>query len=222
MGLRPAPECSVGEHADTAPRHPSWSRSRASEYAQVGAAGGGRRQPERRVDAHHGERAAEWEVRGMAKPSVRRSFEVDAPLEEAWHRLAEVERWPEWAPHIVSVEVSPPGELGPTSSGAFRIKGAGAQHVPHVGVGAAQQVGVGRGRARGADLVRPPVRGVRSQGDPARVVSRASRAIGVPRSADLRQGLRTERRPRDPAVAGLVRSLCADRGRSRGRLTSAT
>ena len=37
----------------------------------------------------------------MAKPSVRRSFEVAAPLEGAWHRLAEVERWPEWAPHIV-------------------------------------------------------------------------------------------------------------------------
>jgi hypothetical protein len=69
--------------------------------------------------------AAEWEVRCMAKPSVERSFEVAAPLEEAWHRLAEVERWPEWAPHILSVEVSPPGELGPTSNGAFRIKGLG-------------------------------------------------------------------------------------------------
>jgi Polyketide cyclase / dehydrase and lipid transport len=61
----------------------------------------------------------------MSKPGVRRRFEVSAPLEEAWHRLAEVERWPEWAPHIVSVEVSPPGELGPTSSGAFRIRRLG-------------------------------------------------------------------------------------------------
>jgi hypothetical protein len=42
-------------------------------------------------------------------------------LEEAWQRLAEVERWPEWAPHITSVTVSPPGELGPTSSGALQI-----------------------------------------------------------------------------------------------------
>ena len=61
----------------------------------------------------------------MNKPSVRRIFDVDAPLEEAWHRLAEVERWPEWAPHIVSVSVSPQGVLGPTSSGVLRIKRLG-------------------------------------------------------------------------------------------------
>lgn len=61
----------------------------------------------------------------MTGATVKRVFEVDAPLEEAWHRLAEVERWPEWAPHITSVTVSPPGELGPTSSGAFQIKRLG-------------------------------------------------------------------------------------------------
>lgn len=61
----------------------------------------------------------------MTKASVRRIFDVDAPLEEAWHGLAEVERWPEWAPHIVSVSVSPQGELGPTSSGVLRIKRLG-------------------------------------------------------------------------------------------------
>lgn len=61
----------------------------------------------------------------MTKPSVRRVFEVDVPLEEAWRRLAEVERWPEWAPHIISVTVSPPGSLGPTSVGAFRIRRLG-------------------------------------------------------------------------------------------------
>jgi uncharacterized membrane protein len=58
----------------------------------------------------------------MTEPVVRRTFEVEAPLEQAWHRLADVERWPEWAPHIRSVEVSPPGELGPTSRGALHIK----------------------------------------------------------------------------------------------------
>src|ERR687891_410918 len=61
----------------------------------------------------------------MTSATVKRVFEVDAPLEEAWYRLAEVERWPEWAPHITSVTVSPPGELGPTSSGAFQIKRLG-------------------------------------------------------------------------------------------------
>jgi hypothetical protein len=29
---------------------------------------------------------------------MRAMFEVDAPFEEARQRLAEVERWPEWAP----------------------------------------------------------------------------------------------------------------------------
>jgi uncharacterized membrane protein len=57
----------------------------------------------------------------MTLPVVHRTFEVEAPLEQAWHRLADVERWPEWAPHIRSVDVSPPGELGPTSRGALDI-----------------------------------------------------------------------------------------------------
>ena len=30
--------------------------------------------------------------------AVERVFDVDVPPEEAWRRLAEVERWPEWAP----------------------------------------------------------------------------------------------------------------------------
>jgi hypothetical protein len=61
----------------------------------------------------------------MTNPSLKRRFEVDVPLKEAWHRLAVVERWPEWAPHIIAVEVSPRGELGPSSSGAFKIKALG-------------------------------------------------------------------------------------------------
>ena len=65
------------------------------------------------------------EVEFMTSATVKRVFEVDAPLEEAWQRLAEVERWPEWAPHITSVTVSPPGELGPTSSGALQVKRLG-------------------------------------------------------------------------------------------------
>jgi Polyketide cyclase / dehydrase and lipid transport len=61
----------------------------------------------------------------VTTPTVQREFEVDASLEEAWDRLSQIERWPEWAPHIVSVTVSPPGPLGPTSSGAFRIRRLG-------------------------------------------------------------------------------------------------
>ena len=37
------------------------------------------------------------EVEFMTSATVKRVFEVDAPLEEAWRRLAEVERWQEWA-----------------------------------------------------------------------------------------------------------------------------
>jgi carbon monoxide dehydrogenase subunit G len=61
----------------------------------------------------------------MGTEAVRRTFEVAVPLERAWRRLAEVERWPEWAPHITAATVTPPGPLGPTSAGALRIRGLG-------------------------------------------------------------------------------------------------
>jgi uncharacterized membrane protein len=61
----------------------------------------------------------------MAKVAVRRSFEVVAPVDDAWRRLAEVERWPEWAPHIRSVTVSPTGPLGPSSSGVLHVRRLG-------------------------------------------------------------------------------------------------
>jgi carbon monoxide dehydrogenase subunit G len=57
--------------------------------------------------------------------AVERTFEVALPPEMAWSRLAEVERWPEWAPHITAVELSPPGDLGPESSGALHIRRLG-------------------------------------------------------------------------------------------------
>src|SRR4030095_4654876 len=61
----------------------------------------------------------------MASATVKRVFEVDAPLGEAWRRLAGGERWPGGGPHITSVRGSPPGELGPTSRGALQIKRLG-------------------------------------------------------------------------------------------------
>ena len=57
--------------------------------------------------------------------AVRRAFDVDVPVDEAWHVLGDVERWPEWAPHITSVTVSPPGPLGPESNGALHIRRLG-------------------------------------------------------------------------------------------------
>ena len=66
------------------------------------------------------------EVEFMTSATVKRVFEVDAPLEEAWQRLAEVERWPEWAPHITSVTVSPPGSSVPPQAVPCRSSGWGA------------------------------------------------------------------------------------------------
>ena len=58
----------------------------------------------------------------MARIAVRRTFDVAVPRRVAWDRLAEVERWPEWAPHFKQVEVTPPGILGPASAGVLHIR----------------------------------------------------------------------------------------------------
>ena len=52
---------------------------------------------------------------------LRREFTVDRPIEKAWQHLARVEQWPSWAKHIRHVEVQPPGELGPTSTGLIHL-----------------------------------------------------------------------------------------------------
>jgi len=52
---------------------------------------------------------------------LRREFTVDLPIEQAWQHLARVEQWPSWARHIKRVEVQPPGELGPTSTGRLHL-----------------------------------------------------------------------------------------------------
>lgn len=140
----------------------------------------------------------------MTKASIRRIFEVDAPLEEAWHRLAEVERWPEWAPHIVSVSVSPPGELGPTSAGAFKIKRLGRTtfrmsawdpSLRWEWVGGFPGVRISydhRFEASGPVATR------------LELVGRAPRSARAGRSTRLRSRLRSQRRPSDPASAGVV------------------
>jgi hypothetical protein len=52
---------------------------------------------------------------------LRREFTVELPLEEAWQYLARVEQWPSWARHIKQVQVQPPGELGPESTGRLHL-----------------------------------------------------------------------------------------------------
>ncbi len=55
---------------------------------------------------------------------LRREFTVELPLEKAWQHLARVEQWPSWAKHIKRVEVQPPGELGPRSTGRLHLTSA--------------------------------------------------------------------------------------------------
>lgn len=55
--------------------------------------------------------------------ALERRFAVDAPLARAWDVLADVVHWPEWAQHIRRVDVEPIAPLGPSSSGALRLRG---------------------------------------------------------------------------------------------------
>jgi hypothetical protein len=52
---------------------------------------------------------------------LRREFTVELSLEKAWKHLARVEHWPSWAKHVRRVEVRPPGELGPGSTGLLHL-----------------------------------------------------------------------------------------------------
>ncbi len=56
---------------------------------------------------------------------VERSFVVGAPLERTWTLLADVGRWPEWAPHIRTAHLDD-GVLGPGSEGRFTFRPAGS------------------------------------------------------------------------------------------------
>ena len=141
----------------------------------------------------------------MTRATVKRVFEVDAPLEEAWRRLAEVERWAEWAPHITSVTVSPPAHIKRCLAG----QAAGAQHLPHVGMGAASALGVGRRAAWGPHLLRPSVRVVGPGIDTAGMVGRAPWAPGAAHSTCLRLSVRSQSRQGDPQTAGVVSPLMA-------------
>src|SRR5437879_3096619 len=52
---------------------------------------------------------------------IKYEFTVAVPLQRAWEHLTRVEQWPSWAPHIKKIELQPPGELGPQSSGFIHL-----------------------------------------------------------------------------------------------------
>ncbi len=53
---------------------------------------------------------------------LQRQFEVPVSLTDAWRFLARVEDWPNWAVHIRRIELSPPGAVGPSSSGRILLQ----------------------------------------------------------------------------------------------------
>src|SRR5436305_11130408 len=52
---------------------------------------------------------------------IRREFLVDIPLQRAWDHLARIENWPRRAPQFRQIEVHPPGEVGPESTGIIYL-----------------------------------------------------------------------------------------------------
>ena len=52
---------------------------------------------------------------------IQREFTVDVPVPVAWDHLARIEQWPSWAPHIKRIELRPPGELSPRSTGVIHL-----------------------------------------------------------------------------------------------------
>lgn len=55
------------------------------------------------------------------KRLLERSFVVEAAAERAWAELLAAEQWPRWAQHLRSVQVTPPGPVGPASSATLKL-----------------------------------------------------------------------------------------------------
>jgi hypothetical protein len=56
------------------------------------------------------------------KRLLERTFAVEAAAERAWAELVAAEQWPKWAQHLRSVQVTPPGPVGPGSTATLRLK----------------------------------------------------------------------------------------------------
>jgi carbon monoxide dehydrogenase subunit G len=53
---------------------------------------------------------------------LHRSFEVAAPVERVWDRLARPAQWPSWAHHIEAVRMTPAGLVTASSAGEIRLR----------------------------------------------------------------------------------------------------
>jgi hypothetical protein len=52
---------------------------------------------------------------------IHREFSVGVPSATAWQHLARIQQWPSWARHIKWIELQPPGELNPQSTGVIHL-----------------------------------------------------------------------------------------------------
>ena len=54
--------------------------------------------------------------------AFRKEFFVSVPRDTAWQHFNRVTEWPSWASYIKSVEITPPGELGPDTVGTVILQ----------------------------------------------------------------------------------------------------
>lgn len=52
---------------------------------------------------------------------LERTFDIGASADRAWAELVAAEQWPRWARHLASVQVTPPGPVGPASSATLKL-----------------------------------------------------------------------------------------------------
>jgi hypothetical protein len=55
------------------------------------------------------------------KRLLERTFPVEATSERTWTELVAAEQWPRWARHLRSVQVTPPGPVGPGSGATLKL-----------------------------------------------------------------------------------------------------
>ena len=54
--------------------------------------------------------------------AFRKEFVVTVPRDAAWDHFNRATEWPSWASYIKSVELAPPGEIGPTTIGTVALQ----------------------------------------------------------------------------------------------------
>jgi hypothetical protein len=54
--------------------------------------------------------------------AFRKEFVVGVPRDVAWQHFNRATEWPSWATYIKSVELSPPGEIGPSTVGTVNLQ----------------------------------------------------------------------------------------------------